>query len=110
MGTEPTMTEKGWNPYFVSYAVAHRTTPQRLIELAAAKGGSASVGFILWMSGRLREWRMSYGPTLVHGVTGPKSVHVVPESASGGPCGDLERAHFAGWLRGTAMRMAEENT
>jgi hypothetical protein len=107
-GAEETKHATGWNPYYVSYAVAHGTTPQKLIDKAQAEG-SAAVGFALWMSPCLREWRKVYGPTYVSlGPKGPRLV--VPESASGGPCGPLEQAHFEGWLRGTAMRLALEQS
>jgi hypothetical protein len=107
-GAEDTNHTTGWNPYFVSYAIAHGTTPQKLINAAHAEGRTAVMEFALWMSPRLREWRKAHGPTYVNlGPRGPRLI--VPESAYGGPCGPLEQAHFAGWLRGTAMRMAEEN-
>jgi len=53
-----------WNPRFVAYARAHGRQPQAQLDHdRAAWPGGCMIGFLLWIDGKVSEWRTLHPST-----------------------------------------------
>lgn len=58
----PTTPPREWNPRYVAYATAHGRGPEAMLAHDKEESpGGCMVEFMLWISGRWREWRKLRG-------------------------------------------------